>query len=77
MAANEDPREPVEHVFLRHDSALGNARSCLLGGMVGVVMVGVVCLEFLAAGRLQWKGWDIDLDSKTRRLSIKRFGTGS
>lgn len=38
--------------------------------------VGVMALFFLAVGVMQWSGWDIDLDSKTGRLSIKRFGTG-
>jgi len=28
------------------------------------------------AAALQWRGWDIDLDSKTGKISIKRFGTG-
>jgi len=36
----------------------------------------LICIFFLAAAALQWKGWDIDLDSKTGRISIKRFGEG-
>jgi hypothetical protein len=34
---------------------------------------GLVCLF---AAVLAWRGWDIDFDSKTRRFSIKRYGTG-
>lgn len=40
------------------------------------VGVGIMALFFLGAGLMQWFGWDIDLDSKTGRVSIKRFGTG-
>jgi hypothetical protein len=39
-------------------------------------LVSVICLVVLAAAILQWYGWDIDLDSKTGKVSIKRFGTG-
>ncbi len=39
-------------------------------------LVSVICLALLAAAVFQWYGWDIDLDSKTGKLSIKRFGTG-
>ena len=48
----------------------------VLGGY-GMSAVGlVVGLFFLGASVLQWRGWDIDLDSKTGKISIKRFGTG-
>lgn len=40
------------------------------------VGVGIMALFFLGAGLMQWFGWDIDLDSKTGRISIKRFGAG-
>jgi hypothetical protein len=36
----------------------------------------VMGLFFLGASVLQWRGWDIDLDSKTGKFSIKQFGTG-
>ncbi len=36
----------------------------------------LLCLVFLASAWLQWRGWDIDFDSETGKLSIKRFGTG-
>lgn len=39
-------------------------------------LVGLISLFCIAAAVLQWRGWDIDLDSKTGKLSIKRFGTG-
>jgi len=38
---------------------------------------GLLSLVLLVAAALQWHGWDIDLDSKTGKVSIKRFGTGS
>jgi len=39
-------------------------------------VLALLCVVFLAAAALQWRGWDIDLDSKTGKISIKRFGTG-
>jgi hypothetical protein len=45
--------------------------------MYGVCAVlGVLCLVFLGAAAFQWRGWDIKLDSKTGRISIKPFGAG-
>jgi hypothetical protein len=35
-----------------------------------------MCAVFMAVAAMQWFGWDIDLDSKTGRVSVKRFGTG-
>ncbi|NUQ62910.1 MAG: hypothetical protein HUU20_10495 [Pirellulales bacterium] len=40
------------------------------------VVVALMCFVFLGVAALQWHGWDLDLDSKTGRLSVKRFGTG-
>jgi hypothetical protein len=40
------------------------------------VAVGVMCLFFLFAAVLNWRGIDIDLDSQTGKISIKRFGEG-
>jgi hypothetical protein len=40
-----------------------------LGGLVSLLLLGV--------GLMQLSGWDIDLDSKTGKVSIKRFGTGA
>ncbi len=42
--------------------------------MLVSVGVGLIALLFLAAGLMQWAGWDIDLDSKTGKVSVKRFG---
>ncbi len=39
-------------------------------------VVAAISLLLLTAGALQWNGWDIDLDTKTGKISIKRFGTG-
>ncbi|HUQ67925.1 MAG TPA: hypothetical protein VM165_00290, partial [Planctomycetaceae bacterium] len=40
------------------------------------LVLGGLCLLFFIAAALQWYGWDIDLDSRSGKLSIKRFGTG-
>lgn len=39
-------------------------------------LVAAMCLVFLGAAALQWKGLDLDLDSKTGKFSIKKFGEG-
>lgn len=47
------------------------------GMMYGLCAVlAVICLFLFVAAVLQWRGWDIDLDSKTGKISIKRFGGG-
>jgi hypothetical protein len=38
--------------------------------------VGLMAIFFMSIGLMQWFGWDLDLDSKTGKVSIKRFGTG-
>jgi hypothetical protein len=38
---------------------------------------GVLCLFLFVGAILNWKGIDIDLDSKTGKISIKRFGAGT
>jgi len=43
-------------------------------GLSAVLLI--MCAVFLAAAVIQWLGWDIDLDSKTGKVSIKRFGDG-
>jgi hypothetical protein len=40
------------------------------------VAVGIMCLFFLVAAVLNWRGIDIDLDSQTGKISLKRFGEG-
>lgn len=54
------------------EDQFGSPRSNLLLS----IGVGVMALLFLGVGAIQWAGWDIDLDSKTGKLSVKRFGTG-
>ncbi len=49
-------------------------RPVMMYGLCGVLTV--ICLFLMTAAVLQWRGWDIDLDSKTGKISIKRFGTG-
>ena len=50
-------------------TAAGGYTLCAVGMVMALFMLG--------AGVLQWRGWDIDLDSKTHKISIKRFGTGT
>jgi hypothetical protein len=38
---------------------------------------GLIGLGLFAAGIMQFCGWDLDLDSKSGKLSFKRFGTGT
>jgi hypothetical protein len=38
-------------------------------------LLSLISLVAIVAGCLQWFGWDIDLDSQTGKISIKRFGT--
>jgi hypothetical protein len=37
---------------------------------------GVMCVFFFVGAVLNWRGIDIDLDSRTGKISVKRFGTG-
>lgn len=39
-------------------------------------VLALMSVGFIAVGVLQWRGLDLDLDSKTGKLSIKPFGTG-
>jgi hypothetical protein len=39
-------------------------------------LAAVMSLFFLAMAALYWRGWGLDLDSKSGRFSIKRFGSG-
>ena len=38
--------------------------------------MGLFSLMMLAMGVLQLRGWDFDLDSKSGKFSIKRYGEG-
>jgi hypothetical protein len=46
------------------------------GGYGLAVMGALLSLFLVVAGVMQLKGWDIDMDSKTGKISIKRFGEG-
>ena len=37
----------------------------------------LLCLFLFAVALMQWNGWDFDIDSKTKKFSIKRFGEGT
>lgn len=43
-------------------------------GLAGVCSLMV--MFFYGAAALHWRGWDLDLDSKSGKLSIKQFGEG-
>jgi len=70
------PDEPeISHLAAGEVEDLSLFKQPLLGyGMPAVLTV--MSLFFLAAAALQWRGWDIDLDSRTGCLSIKRFDAG-
>jgi hypothetical protein len=36
----------------------------------------IMSILLLTIAALQWRGWDLDLDSRTHKFSIKRFGEG-
>ena len=46
------------------------------GGYTLAAAGGLMSLLMLGAGAMQFCGWDIDLDSKSGKLAIKRWGTG-
>jgi hypothetical protein len=47
------------------------------GMMKGLSLIlGAFCLLGFLAAAMQWSGWDIDLNSQSGKISIKRFGTG-
>lgn len=70
------PQEPsISRLAAGEPEEKGFASSPLTMYVLSAV-IGVMCLVFIAAGVMQWHGWDIDLDSKTKKVSIKRFGTG-
>jgi len=39
-------------------------------------VLGLISLMFIFAAVLQWQGRDLDMDSKTGKISIKAYGTG-
>lgn len=83
ITLNEDDLIPVIHVKGDPDFSrlvrgevheLGSTRIPLvrfgsaLAGVVGSLMV-------IAAGVLLWNGWEVNIDPKTGKWSLKRFGT--
>jgi hypothetical protein len=64
-----------ERVFRRAASTRDAAKQPAVIYVLAAVL-SLMGLLFLFGGMLNWRGWDIDLDSKTRKFSIKRFGTG-
>jgi hypothetical protein len=50
---------------------LSDSPAVMIGLSVGLI---ALCMVFLAAAAMQWYGWDNDLDRKTGKISIKRFG---
>lgn len=70
------PAEPAISRLQRGEIIDGDFMKSPVGGYGLSGLVTLMCLFFFGAAALQWKGWDIDLDSKTRKISIKRFGEG-
>lgn len=51
------------------------AKSSMGGTLLALAGAGMSLFSFVV-GLFAWFGWDIDLDSKSGKISIKRFGTG-
>ncbi len=70
------PGDPANSRLLRGEVESGD----LLDQPIAVyglsLAFGLMCLFFLVSSVLMWRGFDIDFDSKTGRVSIQRFGTG-
>ncbi len=70
------PAEPAIS-RLRHGEVIDDDFMNSPAGGYGLSALAILmCIFFLGVAALQWKGWDIDMDSKTRKISIKRFGEG-
>jgi hypothetical protein len=39
-------------------------------------LLGVMCIVFFVAAALLWRGWELTIDSDTKRIKLKPFGTG-
>ncbi len=70
------PAEPAISRLQRGEVIDDDFMKSPAGGYGLSALVTLMCVFFLGAAALQWKGWDIDIDSKTRKISIKRFGEG-
>ncbi len=70
------PAEPAISRLQRGEIVDDDFMDSPAGGYGLSALVTLMCLFFLGAAALQWRGWDIDLDSKTGKISIKRFGEG-
>lgn len=68
------PQEPAVSRLVQGEVEsrdLSDSPAVMIG--LSVVLIGM-CVVFLGAAIMQWYGWDIDLDSKTGKISVKRFG---
>ena len=68
------PQEPAVSRLVQGEVEsrdLSDSPAVMIG--LSVVLIGM-CVVFLGAAIMQWYGWDIDLDSKTGRISVQRFG---
>ncbi len=70
------PREPAVSRLHRGEIMDDDFIKSPIGGYGLSALTTLVSLFFLGAAALQWIGWDIDLDSKTGKISIKRLGEG-
>ena len=70
------PAEPAISRLQRGEVIDDDFMKSPVGGYGLSALAALMCIFFLGAAALQWKGWEIDMDSKTGKISIKRFGEG-
>lgn len=70
------PEDPSNSRLVRGEVESGDLLDQPIAAYGLSMMVVLMCLFFLASAVLMWRGFDIDFDSKTGRVSIQRFGTG-
>ena len=67
-----DVSEPLLGEVITKDTLDGPLVRFALGGVLALIS-----LFFIGAGIVQWNGKDIDMDSKTGKISIVKFGQGT
>ena len=70
------PGDPANSRLLRGEVETGDLLDQPIAVYGLCLLVALMCLFFLASAVLMWRGFDIDFDSKTGRVSIQRFGSG-
>jgi hypothetical protein len=70
------PNEPQFSTLVQGEVKSTDFLDSPAGGMTLAGVASLLGLFLLGVGVMQFLGWDIDLDSKTGKLSVKRFGEG-